>query len=199
MFGNSCNAYLHFFSGFKMYVGLKRDTRASRATSYFWRNLIKSKSLISCWLPGSGFSIELGRDRILGPGDLSLLPPQLVSHLHTQNVWFLYQARIRPSSAHTPDSWISSDTLGLSADLATIWNNFCLALTLSGIHLNNSEDTLQWSGGNHSGLLTIQNIYTDIANSHWHTNISGWTKRLWSWQLLLKTKFFTWLLTADCV
>jgi hypothetical protein len=69
-------------------------------------------------------------------GELSLLSPQLITHLHSKNIWFLYQARARSNSMYSPDYWISSDALGLSTELATLWNNFCMALTLSGIHLS---------------------------------------------------------------
>jgi hypothetical protein len=72
-------------------------TRATMETSYFWRNLIKSKHLISrwlCWLPRSGISIELGRDRILSLGDHSILPPS----------WYLTSIRTMCDSYIKPES-----------------------------------------------------------------------------------------------
>lgn len=53
-----------------------------------------------------------------------------------------------------------------------------------------------WSGGDHSGKLTVQNVYTEITHTLWHTNIKGRRKHLWTWLLPSKIKFFTWLMIA---
>jgi hypothetical protein len=63
---HSINSWLHL------------ETASSRSTSFIWRNLSKSKHLLTrwlCWLPGSGHSITLGRDHILGMDVVSIFPP----------------------------------------------------------------------------------------------------------------------------
>jgi hypothetical protein len=73
---------------------------------------------------------------------------------------------------------------------------FCSKLTQMGIQLTNSDDIPQWTGGDRSGLITVQNVYAAISNSIWHTNVKGWRYQIWSWHIPPKIKFFTWLMTA---
>jgi ribonuclease HI len=127
----------------------------------------------------------------------SILPPQLIAHLNSKNIWYLYQARDCSRSGLFSDRWISSATLELNVEHASCWNTFCTELTCSGIHLNDTDDQFLWSGGDHSGHLTVKNAYATITNTLWHTNISGWRKQLWSWHLAPKLKIFTWLLIAN--
>jgi hypothetical protein len=159
-----------YLSHYTVSSWLLTDTTTTRAVSLFWKNLTKSKDWLTrglCWQSGSGHSITLGRDRILGLGDATILPPQLIAQLHSKNIWYLYQARDRSISASLPDRWISNDTLELSAELAPLWNTFCSALALVGIHLNELDDQLQWSRGDHSSNLTVQNVYTEITHTLW--------------------------------
>jgi hypothetical protein len=65
---------------------LLSDSDNTRMSSIFWKNLNKSKHWITrwlCWQPGSGHSILLGRNHILGINDSNTLPP-LVDHASTQ-------------------------------------------------------------------------------------------------------------------
>jgi hypothetical protein len=122
--------------------------------------------------------ILLGRDRILGLGDASFLTPPLIEHLHNKNIWYLYQIRDRTLSATLPDNWLSSSSLGLNDDLATIWNTFCAGLSLAGIHLNDRADLLIWCGGDLSEKYHCSKCYTEIINSIWPSNIKGWEKKI---------------------
>jgi hypothetical protein len=54
-----------------------------------------------------------------------------------------------------------------------------------------------WMGGNGSGFLTENNAYTEITNRIWPNATGGWSIRLWSWNLPLKHKLFTWLTLAN--
>lgn len=116
-----------------------------------------------------GHSIAFGRDRILGMDDAATLSPQPIAHLHSKNFWYLYRIRDTSRSDFLPDSWITSASLGLNTELSRDWNNFCSTLTHLGIHLSESEDLLQWSGG----ILTVQNVYAAISNLQGHTNVGG--------------------------
>lgn len=137
----------------------------------------------------------LCRDCIFGMDASAHLSPQLISHLHSLNILYLYQIKESSRSEHQPDSWISSASLGLNPVLTGEWNNFRLALTHLGIRLTGTEDQLHWSGGDRSGKLTAQNVYFAIFNTLWHINITGWKKRSWTRRILLKVKLFTWLLS----
>jgi hypothetical protein len=88
-------------------------------------------------------------------------------------VWYLYQAKDRSILSLFLDRWISSDALELSAELAPHWNTLRSALAHSGIHLNELDEQLMWSGGDHSGKLIVQNVYIEITHTLWHTNIKG--------------------------
>lgn len=102
---------------------LNTNTDIPRVTSYFWKTLLKAKFWIVrrlCWQLGSGHSIRIGCDRILGSGINSILPPQMIAHLHERNLWYLYQARDRTTASSFPERWISSDSLGLCAEHATL-------------------------------------------------------------------------------
>ena len=121
----------------------------TRSISCFWRNISKSKHLITkwlSWLPVSGHSISLGRDRILGLDDLVTLSPRLIAHLHTKDIWYLYQMCDVTRPAYLPDCWINSTALGLDDEISSEWHIFCTKLSQSGIHLIYSVDTLQWPG-----------------------------------------------------
>jgi hypothetical protein len=66
------------------------------AASRIWNSLIKSVHLITHWLswiPGSGHLISIGRDRILGLGDRSLLSHDLTTHLKQKKITILAQAK----------------------------------------------------------------------------------------------------------
>jgi len=84
---------------------------------FFWKNLIKSKDWIMrglYWHPGSGHSVFLGRDHILGLRDASFLTPPLIEHLHTKNIWYPRSNTFDDSSWHMafhhfaqPQRWTS--------------------------------------------------------------------------------------------
>jgi hypothetical protein len=73
------------------------------------------------------------------------------------------------------------------------WDGCFLELTRSGIHLQAVEDHIMWVGIDRSGLITVNNIYTTINNTIWHSNISGWRINFWTWKLPLKIKLFNWI------
>jgi hypothetical protein len=178
---------------------LHMDTATSRSTSFIWKKLLKSKHLLTrwlCWLPGSA------TPSLLAEIVLWAWMSPTTSHI---KCWINYTLKISifsikqrtaPDSETLPDRWRTSESLELSAEHSTIWNTLCATLTLSGIHLTDMEDRLLWYGGDHSSLLTVQNLYTTSSNSRWHTNITGWRKHIWKWHIPPKIKFFTWILTA---
>jgi hypothetical protein len=130
-----------------------------------------------CWRPGSGHSIEIGHDRILGMDASVTLSPQLISYLQTKNINYLFQIRNSCRSDALPDSWIPTYPLDSLLMQPVNGMNTGLALSQLGIHLTATEDQLHWSGGDRSGNLTAQNVYAEISNSHWLTNLSGWKNR----------------------
>jgi hypothetical protein len=107
---------------------LLAETVTPRSASLFWKNLLKSKHLISSWLywhPGSSHTIVLGRDNILGMDASTTLTPNLITHLHSQNITYLYQIHDISRPGAQPDSCISSESLSLTADATSDWNGYC--------------------------------------------------------------------------
>jgi hypothetical protein len=79
---------------------------ASSVTSYgsqTWKNLLNTLPVILQWLawnPGSGHSILIGKDAIMGMGQDSILSQELVHILNLKNVHLLYQAsRVFPQGS----------------------------------------------------------------------------------------------------
>jgi len=54
--------------------------------------------------------------------------------------------------------------LGLTGLVAIEWKTFVKALIDSGVQLQHGEDTLIWTGGDQSGLLTVKNVYNAMEN-----------------------------------
>jgi hypothetical protein len=106
---------------------------------------------------------------------------------------YLFQAATYSVHGLPTASWKTSSRFGSTTGLDVEWNLYCLELTRVGILLHNAEDFFLWDRGDNSGLITVNKIYTAIANSVWQSNISGWRKQLWIWKIPLKIKLFTWL------
>jgi hypothetical protein len=67
--------------------------------SQTWKNLLNALPLLVHWLawkPGAGDSIITGKDEILGMGKVSFLSVELINHLNSNHVYFLFQARRAP-------------------------------------------------------------------------------------------------------
>jgi hypothetical protein len=88
--------------------------------SQTWRTLQKSIPLLLHWIawsPGSGHSIIIGKDLILGMGSKAFLSDDLVQALNQKNVHYLYQASrvLRPGTICS--TWIDNEDLNLSGFL----------------------------------------------------------------------------------
>jgi hypothetical protein len=125
------------------------------------------------WNPGNGISVLIGMDKILGIGDSSLLSQDLLVALKNKNICYLYQARAQSSLGFITEQWKNNFELGLSGSLATEWNSFCKVLIDSGIHLQPREDSLIWTGGDHSGFLTVKNVYNAMEKKFGHNRLQG--------------------------
>lgn len=80
-----------------------------KAASQTWRILNKSAHWITSWISsnlGSGHSIMLGTERILGLSPSSYLSPSLLSHLHSKCIHFLFQASVHNQPGF-PDPWMN--------------------------------------------------------------------------------------------
>jgi hypothetical protein len=75
------------------------------------------------WKPGSGHSISVGRDVILGMGHDSFLSQELVNRLNQRNIHLLYQASRITARGTIGSKLVSSIELGLEEDLAVEWDN----------------------------------------------------------------------------
>jgi hypothetical protein len=77
--------------------------------------MVKSMEVITHWLawnPGSGHSIRIGEDMILGLNTCSWLSPSLITTLKGKGIHFLYQARGIDNTGVILAQWKSSEVLG---------------------------------------------------------------------------------------
>jgi len=130
---------------------------------------------------------------IMGMGNSSILSQELLSSLKQRNISLLYQARgsIRPSIICS--QWKDSVELGLTRDLAKEWDFYYRALIGSGVQLQDIFDELKWIGCDNSSELSVKSVYCALALKIWQHPISSWRRKLWTWDLALKIKFFIWL------
>jgi hypothetical protein len=83
--------------------------------------------------------------------------------------------------------------LGLNGTLAEEWNNFTKGLTTAGVYLGEENDKLLWAGGDASGKITVKNIYLALVSTQNFQSAPKWIQKIWSWDIQLKIKLFTWL------
>jgi len=160
-----------------------------------WRNLIKFLYLVLHWLawsPGSGHSIILGKEVIMGMEKDSILSADLVVSLNERNVHYLYQATrdLRPGMICS--ILLDSVELGLEGDLATEWEKFRRDMIGSRVQLLDRPDELNWTGGDKSGKLKVKSVYNALVTKLWKKTIGGWREKLWLWECPQKIKLFVW-------
>jgi len=94
------------------------------------------------WCPGSGKEIKLGRDKLIGLDDHSILSLQLRSSLMSLNIFSLAQLKIETDAFPLPDRWLHSSDLALGRPSALELDTFTAALKCSGLSLTEAHDTL---------------------------------------------------------
>jgi ribonuclease HI len=175
---------------------IRKPSHYQQRASPFWKGLILSSKVILHWLrwrPGTGSDISLGRDKILGLENRSLLPSSLRSQLASCNIVCLAQARVASNVTPLPDIWLNSGQLNLGGDAASDWDAFTQALRSAGISLSTTSDSIIWAGGDATGVTTVKNIYTALLQQlNFHADLR-WFQRLWKWPIPLKIKKFIWL------
>jgi hypothetical protein len=65
------------------------------------------------------------------------------------------------------------------------------------MRLQGRSDTLIWTGGDCSGLLTAKNVYQALATKIWTPINASWRQRIWKGDCPLKLKLFAWLLIEN--
>jgi hypothetical protein len=115
------------------------------------------------------------------------------SSLHHKNIYTLDQALKTSDNSPFMDYYLRSNEIGLSSDLANEWDHFRKELMDFGAYLQNHEDTLLWTGGDHSGIPTIKNFYWAILSTKNLRKFGGWHRAMWKWKIQLKIKLFIWL------
>jgi ribonuclease HI len=145
------------------------------------------------WKPGSGIDIQIGRDKILGLENISILSPSLRTQLSLLNLHTLAQAFLPSLSPLLSGAWIHSSDLSLQGQLATEWDVYTTALKSAGVSLSNAPDSLLWAGGDASGLLTVKNAYLALLPPTTDGVEAPWLLSLWKWSIPLKIRLFCWL------
>jgi hypothetical protein len=122
------------------------------SVSRIWTSLIRSIHVITHWLswrPGTGHIISIGRDQILGLGDISILSDAIITHLRHKRIIVLAQATVSRDPVTLSENWLSNEELGLACTLATAWDLYCKSLIGVGVSLHDTNDTLLWTPGTH--------------------------------------------------
>jgi hypothetical protein len=130
------------------------------SASIFWRGLMKTTQWITQWLSwslGRGQLIEIGRDHILGMGNLAILSPSLIEALKERKYLFLHQVRSTVEN-RSNTVWLTNEDLNLHEELGKEWNLFRKNLIDFGALIQDREDELIWTGGDNSGIITVKNI-----------------------------------------
>ena len=73
------------------------------------------------WASDTGQLIIIGKDKVLGMGEKSILSNELISFPNNQNITVLATTKICHNPSTLTKSWIGSTTLGLSGYLKTEW------------------------------------------------------------------------------
>jgi hypothetical protein len=174
----------------------RSESFTQRGASKIWTSLLKSMHVITNWIswkPGSGQHVSLGRDSILGLGASSFLSPQLINALRQKQVWVLAQAWSARDQDSLQDTWINSNALELTGNLALEWEQYTKALKAAGVKLSGNEDEIIWIGGDASGVLSAKNVYLALLSIQNLQVIKGWLLHMWKWNIQEKVKLFLWL------
>jgi hypothetical protein len=137
--------------------------------------------------------------QILGLGYASLLSQDLLSALKIKNIRYLFQSSAQTSMGYVIAQWKDSSDLELSGDLALEWGFFCKDLIGLGIQLQQREDKLIWIGGDNSSILSVKFFYNALAKNLWQHQSGGWRRHMWSWDVVLKIRLFTWLVVENTI
>jgi hypothetical protein len=168
--------YLPFYS---VATWLRSTSPLQPVASQIWKNLMRFLPIITRWIswkPGNGTSILIGLDKIMGIDNSSLLSLELRGVLKACNITFLYQASAQASLGFIANQWKTNKELELTGNLAVEWLSYCKALILSGIQLQPIDDLLIWTGGDHSRVLTVRNVYNALAQEYWPITVTGWRR-----------------------
>jgi hypothetical protein len=116
----------------------QRPSHKQSVASRIWNSLTNNCFVVLHWLrwcPGSGLSVSLGRDRILGMANRSILLESILSDLQGKHLAVLAHVVDRSREHTFPESWLCSDSLGLSGVHAVEWQGYCTTLRGTGIKL----------------------------------------------------------------
>jgi ribonuclease HI len=175
---------------------LRKTHLLQKRASPFWRGLVSSSQVILHWLrwrPGSGAEIKIGRDKIIGLDDHSILSLPLRSQLFSFNYCSLAQMKVATRAFPLPDHWLHSNDLSLIGPLALEWDSYTAALKRAGISLTDARDSLIWAGGDGSGIVSAKNVYAALLPALDVDALPPWLLQMWNWPLPLKHKLFIWL------
>jgi hypothetical protein len=91
------------------------------------------------WRLGTGSLIIVGRDRILGLGENSILLNETINHLNQSQILVLADVVRAEFSTTTSERWKSSSDLGLTGLLSNDWNDYTRNLNGVGVALLENE------------------------------------------------------------
>jgi hypothetical protein len=98
-----------------LFYWLRQPAHNLHAVSRIWASLVRSLHVLNHWIswnPGTGQLIAIGRDKILGMGDASLLSSELVEALNLKQIHSLAQASSHRDPATLAEVWKSSKRFG---------------------------------------------------------------------------------------
>ena len=139
-----------YFPSLPVHLWIRSTPDCPNQGSLIWKQLSKTLPIILQWIswnPGNGQQIEVGRDYILGLGSRALLSAPLLTHLHSRNLFYLYQFISPINGGLLGNHWLSGEELQLKADLHNEWSGYTQLLMAAGICLQDRPDFLMWTGG----------------------------------------------------
>jgi hypothetical protein len=146
---------------------LRKPRHLLNSASRFWSNLVRTVPIILnwiSWIPGAGHDILIGKDKVLGLGERSLLPTDLISHINSRGIFTLAQARTTTNPVTTTTIWMTNNDLDLSGAQAISWTDYTGNLNVVGIVIKPfMEDALMWSGDGKSMELSVKNVYNALC------------------------------------
>jgi hypothetical protein len=179
-----------------LHLWLRKTQLLQKRASPFWRGLVSSSPVILHWLrwwPGLGSEIKLGRDKLLGLDDRSILSLPLRSHLGSLNFFSLAQMKVETRVSPLLDRWLHSRDFPLIGSMAREWDSFLAALKQAGISLTEARDALIWARGDATGRVTVKNIYVALLPTQDVAALPPWLFQMWKWPIPLKLILFIWL------
>lgn len=142
------------------------------------------------WQVGSGNSIRLGIDRIVGLLDGGILSDDLLHLFHDRG----YSMLAHFCTQHSTRSfyWLGDCFFRLTDASKDEWSSTIGLLNRAGITMDHTEDREVWYLNKADGTVTVKTAYDFLIDNCIDDGL-WWAYSIWDWHLPLKLVCFFWL------